>query len=73
MPTETPAMPVSTESLETAAIHREPLKLGGFLDKFQYFDVTPTIGREYIDANLKEWLEVIKPQLTTEGTCILGI
>ena len=35
---------------------REPLKLKGALDKFKYFDVTPCIGREYENANLKEWL-----------------
>jgi hypothetical protein len=39
--------------------HREPLKLGGFLEQFKCFDVTPTIGREYSGVNLKEWLEVI--------------
>lgn len=36
--------------------HKEPLKLTGVLDKFESFDVTPTIGREYINVDLLEWL-----------------
>ena len=38
------------------SILKEPLKLKGSLDKFDSFDVTPTIGREFPSANLKEWL-----------------
>lgn len=37
--------------------HREPLKTKGVLESYDYFDVTPVIGREYPSANLKEWLE----------------
>ncbi|KAI0885449.1 TauD-domain-containing protein [Annulohypoxylon maeteangense] len=40
--------------LETA--HKEPLKLSGALDQFKHFDVTPVIGREYVDVDLAEWL-----------------
>ncbi|OTB06999.1 hypothetical protein M426DRAFT_318362 [Hypoxylon sp. CI-4A] len=40
--------------LETA--HKEPLKLSGALDQFKQFDVTPVIGREFVDADLAEWL-----------------
>ncbi|OTB15150.1 hypothetical protein K445DRAFT_318532 [Daldinia sp. EC12] len=36
--------------------HKEPLKLSGALDQFKQFDVTPVIGREYIDVDLAEWL-----------------
>ncbi|KAI3394519.1 hypothetical protein diail_2608 [Diaporthe ilicicola] len=36
--------------------HREPLKLSGALDQFRSFDVTPVIGREFIDVDLAEWL-----------------
>lgn len=36
---------------------KEPLQLTGALDKYESFDVTPVIGREFPDANLKEWLE----------------
>ena len=37
--------------------HKEPLKTKGVLDKFDYVDVTPVIGREYPTINLKEVLE----------------
>jgi hypothetical protein len=36
---------------------REPLQLSGALDKFESFDVTPTIGREFKNADLAEWLK----------------
>lgn len=36
--------------------HREPLKLSGALDGLEHFDVTPVIGREYVDANLVDLL-----------------
>lgn len=36
--------------------HREPLKLSGALDKFEQFDVTPVIGREFVNVNLVELL-----------------
>ena len=36
--------------------HREPLQLKGLLEEFSYFDVTPVIGREFSNINLKEWL-----------------
>ena len=35
---------------------RKPLELKGVLDQYQSFDVTPVIGREYVDVNLKDWL-----------------
>ncbi|KAK1997947.1 TfdA family taurine catabolism dioxygenase TauD [Colletotrichum falcatum] len=34
--------------------HREPLKPSGALDRFEHFDVTPVIGREYPTLDLKE-------------------
>jgi hypothetical protein len=40
-----------------ASMIREPLKLKGVLDQFKSFDVTPAIGREYENANLKNWLK----------------
>lgn len=40
----------------TEAPHREPLQLKGALDKYESFDVTPVIGRQFKDVNLKEWL-----------------
>ncbi|TEA19219.1 Alpha-ketoglutarate-dependent taurine dioxygenase [Colletotrichum sidae] len=36
--------------------HKEPLKLGGALDEFEYFESTPVIGREYPNLDLKELL-----------------
>lgn len=30
----------------------EPLVLSGVLDKFQYEDTTPALGREYINVNI---------------------
>lgn len=39
-----------------APVHREPLQLKGVLDQYDSFDVTPIIGREFSNANLKEWL-----------------
>jgi hypothetical protein len=36
--------------------HKEPLKLSGALDHFESFDVTPTIGREFVGVNLAKWL-----------------
>jgi hypothetical protein len=35
---------------------REPLLLKGVLDSYKSFDTTPVLGREFVDANLKEWL-----------------
>jgi hypothetical protein len=35
---------------------REPLQLKGVIDTYESFDVTPVIGREFVDVNLKEWL-----------------
>jgi hypothetical protein len=47
--------PVGQEpKLETQ--HKEPLKLSGVLDHFESFDVTPTIGREFVGVNLAKWL-----------------
>lgn len=37
--------------------HRKPLKLSGALDHFESFDVTPTIGREFVGVNLAKWLK----------------
>jgi hypothetical protein len=42
---------------EVRAGHREPLKLSGALDKFEQFDVTPVIGREFVNVDLADWLK----------------
>lgn len=36
--------------------HKEPLKLSGALDQFVSFDVTPVIGREFVNVDLAKWL-----------------
>ena len=35
----------------------KPLQLSGSLEEFDYFDVTPVIGREYKDVDLATWLQ----------------
>lgn len=49
-----PAGYVASDRLEG---HKEPLKYSGSLDQFKSFDVTPSVGREFPDANLAEWLK----------------
>jgi len=50
MPTQTiTAVPSTTKP-------REPLQLKGALNQYQSFDVTPVIGREFVDVNLVDWL-----------------
>ncbi|KAF1986878.1 taurine catabolism dioxygenase, partial [Aulographum hederae CBS 113979] len=57
MTTETKTIPLIGGQEESKNVHKEPLQLKGALDKFDFFDVTPIIGREYVEGNLKEWLE----------------
>jgi hypothetical protein len=47
-------LPHDPNHLETG--HKEPLKLSGALDAYESFDVTPVIGREFVNADLAEWL-----------------
>ncbi|KAH6701418.1 putative alpha-ketoglutarate-dependent taurine dioxygenase [Leptodontidium sp. MPI-SDFR-AT-0119] len=51
---DAPAPAIQVPSVETQ--HKEPLKLSGALDHFESFDVTPTIGREFVGVNLAKWL-----------------
>ncbi|KAI2629957.1 taurine catabolism dioxygenase [Hypoxylon sp. NC1633] len=37
--------------------HKEPLELSGALDQFQQFEVTPNIGREFVDVDLAAWIQ----------------
>jgi hypothetical protein len=48
--TSVPALPERYDS------HREPLKLSGALDHLEHFDVTPVIGREFVNVDLVELL-----------------
>ena len=54
-PEDGPAPAVQVPATETQ--HKEPLKLSGALDHFESFDVTPTIGREFVGVNLAKWLK----------------
>lgn len=58
MATETQTQTYSTDTPSPAQAQypREPLKLSGILDQYTSFDVTPVIGREFKDVNLKDWL-----------------
>ena len=47
---------VDQENTSTQTTHREPLQLKGVLKQYESFDVTPVIGREFKNVNLKEWL-----------------
>ena len=40
-----------------AKLTKTPIQLTGALDKFESFDVTPVIGKEFPKANLAQWLE----------------
>lgn len=55
--TETATSVVEDIKSTTSSKHKEPLKPSGALDKYDSFDVTPVIGREFRGVNLKEWLE----------------
>ena len=37
--------------------HKEPLKLKGVLDKYESFDVTPILGKEFPKLKITELLE----------------
>ncbi|KAJ5243177.1 Taurine catabolism dioxygenase TauD/TfdA [Penicillium citrinum] len=54
--TTTPVVPVVEEKLTLKGLERRPLELTGALDAFESFDVTPVIGREFPNANLKDFL-----------------
>ncbi|KAL2257833.1 hypothetical protein VTK26DRAFT_9112 [Humicola hyalothermophila] len=58
---KTQAKPVEKNNVESVLPeryenHKEPLKLSGALDHLEYFDVTPVIGREYVNVDLVELL-----------------
>jgi hypothetical protein len=57
MATTTIQAPGAVSENAPIGTHKEPLQLQGALDKYESFDVTTIIGREFPSANLKEWLE----------------
>jgi len=54
MTTETQT--ITAGKTQESSYPREPLRLKGTLDQFKSFDVTPVIGREFPDVNLKDLL-----------------
>ncbi|KAF2403774.1 taurine catabolism dioxygenase, partial [Trichodelitschia bisporula] len=56
MATETQTQTTTLPDRTAETQHREPLKPKGLLDQFKSFDVTPVIGREFPEVNLKELL-----------------
>lgn len=53
--------------------HKEPLKLSGALDQFKQFDVTPVIGKEFIDVDLAEWLRAPNSDELIRDLAITGM
>jgi hypothetical protein len=73
---QTQTVTIPAKQSETSA-HRQPLQLKGVLDQFKSFDVTPVIGREFVDVNLKDLLrasnsdELIRDlAITSELLCV---
>ncbi|KAK5997059.1 Alpha-ketoglutarate-dependent dioxygenase oryG [Cladobotryum mycophilum] len=48
--------PVAIHAVPTKNKFQEPIKTTGLLEKFESFDITPVIGREFPQAKLVEWL-----------------
>lgn len=49
-------VPVVEDKITLTGLAREPINYSGTLDAFESFDVTPVIGREFPNANLKDFL-----------------
>ena len=49
-------VPIVEDKITLTGLAREPIKSNGSLDSFESFDVTPIIGREFPNANLKDFL-----------------
>lgn len=47
---------VAEQTRPAENIRKEPLQLKGVLDQFKSFDVTPVIGKEFPEVNLKSLL-----------------
>jgi hypothetical protein len=51
------ALDVVSKRTAPAKLIKTPIQLTGALDKFESFDLTPCIGKEFPGANLAEWLQ----------------
>lgn len=68
------AVPAPDQVLpELRTDHREPLKLSGALDKYEHFDVTPIIGREFVDVDLAEFLSAPNSDELLRDLAITGL
>ncbi|KAJ5690317.1 Taurine catabolism dioxygenase TauD/TfdA [Penicillium macrosclerotiorum] len=54
--THAPVVPILDDKIILKGLERRPLNPSGALDAFESFDVTPVIGREFPNANLKDFL-----------------
>lgn len=62
LPIQQKSAAIETDSTEAESLpkrfedHKKPLELRGALEQFENFEVTPVIGREYVNVDLVEWL-----------------
>lgn len=52
-PAATSELPLRSAPVDER-FYPEPLKLSGALDKFEYEDTTPILGREFLNVNIVE-------------------
>lgn len=67
------AVPEDEALPELRTGHKEPLKVSGALDKYEHFDVTPIIGREYVNVNLAEFLNAPNSDELLRDLAITGM
>jgi len=51
---------------------KEPMQLTGVLDKYESFDMTPALGREFPSANLSEWLAAPNADELVRELAVMG-
>lgn len=57
----------------TKKLIKEPMKLTGALDKYEQFDMTPALGREFPAAKLAEWLAAPNADELIRELAVLGL
>jgi hypothetical protein len=55
--TATETVPIHSKEADVTTHQTQWLKQSSALDKYDSFDVTPIIGREFPTASIKEWLQ----------------
>lgn len=63
---------VSHATAPAKLIHA-PMKLSGALDKFESFDLTPCLGKEFPKANLAEWLQASNAEALIRDLAVTGM